>query len=533
MPFRAYAPRKQPRAPEAQTTIATMVGSPRRLEIQRLREPKTRNAPRPAVLPTSGLEPSSSGIAPDNSQNWHEPCLKGQRVPNDAASIPRRARPPHLVMHTLSWFGIVRVGFVQMAIGSIVMLTTSTLNRVMVVELALPAVLPGALVAFYHAIQITRPNWGFRSDAGGRRTPWIIAGLGALAAGGFTATLGTILFSISTTLGLIVSVAGYAFIGIGAGAAATTLLTFMAAVTAPNRRAAASTVIWLMMILGIAMTAGIVGHVLDPYSHERLLAVVSVVVASALAVAIAAVWGIERQLAEVRAKPKRRVPFLTALREVWSEPTARGFCAFVFLSMTAYFMQDLILEPFAGHVFGLTPGQSTSMSGLQHAGVFVGMVTIGIAATGLRLGTLKAWTILGCVGSAAALAGIGTSALMNQRIVLLPLVAALGFFNGVFAVGAIGTMMQLAGEGREGREGTRMGLWGAAEAIAAGFGGFLGAAAVDVMRRVLVRAADAYAVVFIAEAVLFAASALLAMRASSRPTVDGETHVAGSRLRSS
>ena len=65
---------------------------------------------------------------------------------------------------------------------------------------------------------------------------------------------------------------------------------------------------------------------------------------------------------------------------------------------------------------------------------------------------------------------------------LVPAVVLLGFFNGMFAVAAIGSMMALAGKGRERREGTRMGLWGAAQAIAAGFGGLLGAAAADVFR---------------------------------------------------
>ena len=61
------------------------------------------------------------------------------------------------------------------------------------------------------------------------------------------------------------------------------------------------------------------------------------------------------------------------LAEVWSEPRTRIFTLFVFLSMTAYFMQELILEPYAGLVFGFTPGQSTALSGAQNGGVFVGM----------------------------------------------------------------------------------------------------------------------------------------------------------------
>jgi BCD family chlorophyll transporter-like MFS transporter len=78
-----------------------------------------------------------------------------------------------------------------LCLGAIVVLTTSTLNRLMVVELALPAMLPGALVALHYAIQITRPNWGLKSDTGGNRTRFIIGGMAALA-GAFLAALGVV-----------------------------------------------------------------------------------------------------------------------------------------------------------------------------------------------------------------------------------------------------------------------------------------------------------------------------------------------------
>ncbi|NBP71986.1 MAG: hypothetical protein EBU57_02065, partial [Alphaproteobacteria bacterium] len=106
--------------------------------------------------------------------------------------------------------------------------------------------------------------------------------------------------------------------------------------------------------------------------------------------------------------------------------------------------------------------------------VFLGMVVVGVAGTALRLLTLRAWVVIGCIGSAAALLGISMLGQIGPAAPLLPAVIGLGFFNGMFAVAAIGSMMALAGEGRDAREGTRMGLWGAAQAIAAGFGGLAG-----------------------------------------------------------
>ncbi len=419
-------------------------------------------------------------------------------------------------MRRLGWLDIFRLGLVQMAIGSIVVLTTSTLNRVMVVELALPAMLPGALVALYYAVQLSRPNWGYRSDAGGARTPWIIGGMGVLALGGLGATLGTVWLETSFAGGLALSVASFLLIGVGVGASGTSLLALLATATAPERRAAAATITWLMMILGIALTAGGVGAVLDPFSPARLVSIVCAVSAGAVALTALAVWGIERRLGGLPEPQEERIPFRVAFVEIWAEPRARRFAVFVFLSMTAYFMQELILEPFAGHVFGFTPGQSTSMAGLQNGGVFLGMLTIGVVASGLKRGALGHWTAAGCVGSAAALAAIAFAGFAGPGAPLLPLVFALGFFNGVFAVAAIGSMMALAGDGRPGREGTRMGLWGAAQAIAAGFGGFVGAAAVDLMRRLVADPAEAYGAVFLAEAGLFLVAAALALRVAAQ-----------------
>ncbi|MDU6138090.1 PucC family protein, partial [Bradyrhizobium sp.] len=95
----------------------------------------------------------------------------------------------------LSWFGIVRLGLVQTALGAVVVLTTSTLNRVMVIELALPAMIPGLLVAIHYAMQVLRPWLGHGSDVGGRRFAWIVGGMAVLAAGGLLAAVATALMA--------------------------------------------------------------------------------------------------------------------------------------------------------------------------------------------------------------------------------------------------------------------------------------------------------------------------------------------------
>jgi BCD family chlorophyll transporter-like MFS transporter len=248
--------------------------------------------------------------------------------------------------------------------------------------------------------------------------------------------------------------------------------------------------------------------VLDPYSPARLLVIVACVTAGAVILTALAVPGLEKGALPV--KEKARQPLREGIAEIWAEPQARQFTLFVFLSMVAYFMQELILEPYAGLVFGLTPGQTTSLSGAQNGGVFVGMLAVGIAATGLGIGSLRTWVAGGCIGSAAVLAAIGLIGPLQLNLIL-PLTILLGVCNGVFAVAAIGAMMALAGQGRGDREGTRMGLWGAAQSVAAGMGGLSGAVAVDALRRVL--APDmAFATVFMVEAALFLVAAGMALR---------------------
>jgi BCD family chlorophyll transporter-like MFS transporter len=419
----------------------------------------------------------------------------------------------------LGWLGIVRLGLVQTALGSIVVLTTSTLNRVMVVELALPAMLPGALVALHYAVQVLRPALGYGSDVGGRRTPWIVGGMAVLAAGGVLAAAATAWMATQPAAGIALAVAAFLMIGVGVGASGTSLLVLLAKRVDERRRAAAATIVWIMMIAGFIVTATVAGRLLDPFSPARMVAVAAAVSAIALAVTLAAVWRMEGATTIAPTPAAAPMPpFRAALAQVWAEPQARRFTIFVFVSMLAYSAQDLILEPFAGTVFGYTPGASTQLAGVQHGGVLGGMLLVALAVSVLRIGTLRGWTIAGCFASALALGGLAVGSYAGPAWPLKACVFLLGLANGAFAAAAIGSMMALAGRGREAREGVRMGLWGAAQAIAFGLGGFLGTAASDLARALLGSPVAAYASVFAGEAVLFLVAAGLAVWMGRAPS---------------
>ena len=427
---------------------------------------------------------------------------------------------------TLSWFSIIRLGLVQMCLGAVIVLMTSTLNRLMVVELSLAATLPGALVAIHYLVQVSRPKWGFLSDIQGNRTKWIILGMVILAVGANLAALCIPLYPINATAATILSFFAYTLIGLGVGASGTSLLALLATHTIQHRRAAAATITWLMMIFGIAVTATVVGKLLEPYTVERLVKIVFGLTILTVLLTFASTLNIERGLSSVNKNTNQSQSFLNGLKAIWANSHTKRFTVFVFLSMTAYFMQELILEPYAGIVFSFTPGQSTSLSGMQNGGVFLGMLAVGIACTGFKFGALKNWVWAGCMGSCISLVLIALAGQSPEIVPLAPLVFGLGIFNGMFAVAAIGSMMSLASQNNDSREGTRMGLWGAAQAIAAGFGGLLGTILVDLLRLANFSHADAYGTVFIFEAALFALAASIATR-SITTAFSGTTQMVG------
>ena len=418
------------------------------------------------------------------------------------------------------WLSIFRLGLVQTALGAIVVLTTSTLNRVMVVELALPAMLPGALVTLHYAMQMLRPRMGYGSDLGQRRTPWIVGGMAVLAIGGTMAGMATALMATNFAAGTALAVLAFVMIGGGVSACGTSLLVLLAKRVHPDRRAAAATLVWMMMIAGFAVTATIAGKLLDPFSTTRMIMVTGGVSAVAFLVTLVAIWRVEGHQPENTAladNEAAKPAFLEALKEVWSERDARHFTIFVFVSMIAYSAQDLILEPFAGAIFAFTPGESTKLSGVQHGGVFAGMLLVATMTTlfkGRAVASLKAWIVGGCLASATAQGGLVMAGIAGMPWPLRENVFLLGVASGAFSIAAIGAMMAMATQGRGAREGVRMGMWGASQAIAFGAGGFLGTVLADLGKFVMGGTSSqgsAYAMVFGLEAIAFVAAAWLAM----------------------
>ena len=421
------------------------------------------------------------------------------------------------------WPRVARLALVQASIGGIVVLMTSTLNRVMVVELSLPAAIPGILVALQYALQLSRPYTGFGSDRSGRRTPWILGGMAILGAGATGAAAATMVMATHFALGLVLNVLAFLAIGVGVSMTGTPFLALLAESVAPDRRGGAAALTWLTMIVGFIVSTVFAGFLLDPFTLPRLVMVVGLVSGVAMLLTFLATLGVEqRRVAPVVPTPMAAPDFGASVRAILADEKTRKFSIFVFLSMLAFSAQDLILEPFAGRVFSMTPGETTRIAGTMNGGMLAGMVLAALFAQ--RFGSLRAWATGGCALSAVALLALAASPMMASTMALKGIVFALGTANGAFAIGAIGSMMALTADAGDGAVGTRMGVFGAAQGVASGLGGLFGAVASDVGRVAFGSVELGYGLVFVLEAALFAAAAMLAARsAAGAPVLRAQT----------
>lgn len=407
---------------------------------------------------------------------------------------------------------VLRLGVVQACLGGLIVLITATMNRVMVVELALPALVPGGLVALHYAVQLwLRPRMGHFADQHGRLSRWIVLGMAILAAGVVAIAALLPVLRSAPMVGYPLILLAFVLVGLGVSTSGTLLLTLLSLRVPPERHARAAATVWLCMIAGFILCSVVAGKLLEPFSFGTLVRTAIIIGAAAIALTVLALIGLDGPPTAAVRERKEATPFRVALSLVWSDPIARRFSFFVGVSMLAYSTQDLILEPFAGSVFGLTPGESTAISGVHQAGSLLGMLLT--AALSTRVGTLAAWARGGCLASAAALLLLAVSPVFGSLIVLRAALLALGVANGAFAIGAIGSMMSLSAGGDPSKTGVRMGVFGAAQAIAMAAGGMLGAGASDVSRAVFESDRLGYGSVFVMEGALFVAAAALASAA--------------------
>jgi BCD family chlorophyll transporter-like MFS transporter len=398
----------------------------------------------------------------------------------------------------------LRLAGFPLGLGLTSVLVGGTLNRVMIVELGIPASLVGFFFALPLMISPLRVWLGYRSDAyplmGLRREPFII--LGALAAG--IGVLGATMLVLNRVLLGILSgtAAAGAFLayGLGKNLSSNTFEALLADKFHGDARPRAVTFFKVAMFLGIMLGAVLLGRLLTPFSASRLLTVVMGVALASFLLAFLGVIFQEPRKAEAAAEIEtaRKIPFMETFKTmVWADPQIRRFFIFVMLTVVGTLGQDVLLEPYAALVLGMSVGKTTTLTAIWGAGTLLSMAAAGgwlikkfgyekVVRVGLVLGIL-------------VFAGLIFTGYFGLSNLFLVLVFLLGVTTGLSASGMLTAVIEFT---TSARAGLLMGVWGVAHNLGQALGSLLSGATVDLVRAFNGDAMTAYGIVFAMEGFL-------------------------------
>ncbi|MEM1402609.1 MAG: PucC family protein [Pseudomonadota bacterium] len=387
---------------------------------------------------------------------------------------------------------LLRLSLFQVSVGMALVLLVGTLNRVMIVELGVPASLVGAMLALPLVFAPFRALIGFKSDnhrsaLGWRRVPYIWRG--SLAQFGGFAIMPFALLVLAGEgqsdvlpgwVGQIAAAAAFLLVGAGVHTIQTAGLALATDLTPQESHPKVVGLMYVMLLIGMMASALIFGAVLSDYSPGKLVRVIQTVALLTLALNVIAVWKQEPRRRASAAEVKAPDPSFADAWRTFAEGrhTIRRL-AIVGLGTMAFGMADILLEPFGGHVLSLSVGTTTTLTALFAAG---GLVGFGLASKfisdGVEPYTAARW---------GALLGLPAFALV---ILAAPMKFAPLFVAGNFLIGlggalfAHGTLTAAMRRAPAEQVGLALGSWGAMQATAAGLGVALSGALRDMVNAV-------------------------------------------------
>lgn len=408
---------------------------------------------------------------------------------------------------------LLRLSLFQVSVGMALVLLIGTLNRVMIVELSVPAALVSTMIALPILFAPFRALIGFRSDhfqseLGWRRVPFIWKG--SLAQfGGFAIMPFALLVlagagqSASAPLWVGHTAAALAFllVGMGIHTVQTVGLALATDLTAEESRPKVVGLMYVTLLVSMMLSALVFGWLLEEYSPGRLIQVIQGAAVLSLALNVIAIWKQEpRDRARTRGQAGPRPEFRAAWAEFTAVPGARRWLIAIGLGTLAFTMEDVLLEPYGGEILGMTVAATTFLTATLALGSLIGF---GFAAQTLSRG-----------GDPMRMAGLGVLIGIPAFLLVIiaaPLASSLWFSAGVFLIGlgaglfGHGTLTATMGLARPGQSGLALGAWGAVQATAAGLGIALGGILRDIGGWFTGRA-EAYAFVYSLEVVLLLAT---------------------------
>ncbi|HEY9881036.1 MAG TPA: BCD family MFS transporter [Leptolyngbyaceae cyanobacterium] len=433
---------------------------------------------------------------------------------------------------TLSLLTMLRLGVFNMGLGIMSLLTLGVLNRIMIDELRVPALIAAGTIAVHQFMAPARVWFGQLSDSkplfGYHRSGYIWLGIVTVALTSFVAVqvvwqLGQSMTTLGwgshayPWIGLLALV--FAVYGLALSATSTPFTALLVDVSDEQSRSRLVGIGWAMLMIGIIAGVIISTIVLKPIgldapieqiqaSVNRLFIIAPAVVCL---LALVSTFGIEKKYSRLsnRSSLSNREDSITlskALKILTASRQTGLFFTFLLVLSLSLFMQDAILEPYGGEVFGMKISETTQLNAAFGMGTLVGIVFTGFWVVP-RLGKKRTVTY-GCLWASLCLVFLALSGVTGQPAVLMTAVFCFGLASGVLTLGAIVLMLDLTVAETAG---TFIGAWGLAQAIARGSATVLGGGVLD-LGKALVRTLSlaevggtaqflpAYALVFLTQA---------------------------------
>ena len=406
----------------------------------------------------------------------------------------------------LSILTMLRLGVFNMGLGIMSLLTLGVLNRVMIEELRVPALVAAGAIAVHQFMAPARMWFGQMSDSkpifGYHRSGYIWLGIVSVAVTAFCALQvvwqignriaeggwGPAVYPWVGLLGLL-----FAVYGLALSATSTPFTALLVDVSDEDSRSRLVGIGWAMLMVGIITGVIITSIVLKPIELDAPIEQVQSLVNRLFVIAPAVVCvlaflstaGIEKKYSRLKSRSslRDREDSLTlgrALKVLTASRQTGLFFTFLLVLSLSLFMQDAVLEPYGGEVFGMTIAETTQLNAAFGMGTLLGIITTGWLVVP-RIGK-KRTVVAGCSWAAVCLLGITLSGLTGNPAVLLTAVFCFGIASGILTLGAIVLMLDLTVAETAG---TFIGAWGLAQAIARGSATVLGGGVLDLGRAIL------------------------------------------------
>ncbi|HEY9089109.1 MAG TPA: BCD family MFS transporter, partial [Anaerolineaceae bacterium] len=274
-----------------------------------------------------------------------------------------------------------QLALVHLAVAMTLVPINSTLNRVMIKEMAISATLVAVLASLPYLFSPTQVLIGSYSDRhpifGWRRTPYIAIGLGLCVLGVVLSPLAVFLMPVNMALGLLASLLVFAAWGMGFNVASVAYLSLASELSGEGGRSRTVSIMWFVMIAGIIVTAAALSGMLAEYSHAVLERAFLLIGGAALVLGLLGLVGLEPRHTGARTAV-HRANWHTLLSEVLGNREARVFFFYLILLLAAILGQDVLLEPYAGEAFGLPVQATTRITSIWGTCVLVTLIAAGV-----------------------------------------------------------------------------------------------------------------------------------------------------------